>query len=37
MKEWVDKGYEDGRQTMLTNHELECMLERLAPGRFDIR
>ncbi len=37
MKEWVDKEYEDGRQTMLTNHELECMLERLAPGRFDIR
>ena len=37
MKEWVDKEYEDGRQTMLSNHELECMLERLAPGRFPIR
>ncbi len=37
MKEWVDKEYEDGRQTMLSNRELECMLERLAPGRFPIR
>lgn len=37
MKEWVDKEYEDGRQTMLSNHELECMIERLAPGRFPIR
>ncbi len=34
LKEWVDKEYEDGRQTMLSNRELECMIERLAPGRF---
>lgn len=37
MKEWVDAEYEDGRQTMLSNYELECMIERLAPGRFPIR
>ncbi len=37
MKEWIDKEYEDGRQTVLSNKELECMIERLAPGRFNIR
>lgn len=34
MKEWVDKEYEDGRQTILSNKELENMIEQLAPGRF---
>ena len=34
MKEWVDKEYEDGRQTILSNKELETMIETLAPGRF---
>lgn len=37
LKEWIDKEYEDGRQTILSNKELECMIERLAPGRFHIR
>ena len=37
MKEWIDEEYEEGRQTVLSNKELECMLERLAPGRFPIR
>ena len=37
MKEWIDKEYEDGRQTILSNKELEAMIERLAPGRFNIR
>ncbi len=36
MKEWVDKEYEDGRQTILSNKELENMIQALAPGRFDI-
>ena len=34
MKEWVDTQYEDGRQTVMTDHELEEKLEQLAPGRF---
>ena len=34
MKEWVDTQYEDGRQTVMTDHELEAKLEQLAPGRF---
>ena len=37
MKQWIDEEYEDGRQTILSNKELEAMLERLAPGRFIIR
>ena len=34
MKDWIDQEYEDGRQTMMSDGELEEMLERLAPGRF---
>ena len=34
LKEWVDKEYEGGRQTILSNKELENMIESLAPGRF---
>ena len=34
MKEWIDQEYEDGRQTMLSNKELENKIEELAPGRF---
>lgn len=34
LKEWIDKEYEDGRQTILSNKELEHMIETLAPGRF---
>ena len=34
MKDWVDKDYEDGRQTVMTDKELDAMLERLAPDRF---
>jgi len=37
LKEWIDKEYEDGRQTILSNKELEAMLEQLAPGRFCIQ
>ena len=34
MKSWIDAEYEDGRQTVMTDKELDAMLERLAPGRF---
>ena len=34
MKDWIDQEYEDGRQTVMTDKEIEEMLERLAPGRF---
>ena len=34
MKEWVDQMYEDGRQTVLTNAELENQIELLAPGKY---
>ena len=34
MKNWIDAEYEDGRQTVMTDKELDAMLERLAPGRF---
>ena len=36
MKQWIDEMYEDGRQTVLSNRELEEKLEELAPGRFQI-
>jgi isopropylmalate/homocitrate/citramalate synthase len=34
VKDWIDQEYEDGRQNVMTDRELEEMLERLAPGRF---
>ena len=37
MKEQIDQEYEDGRQNVMTDHELEEMLERLAPGQFRTR
>ena len=37
MKDWIDQEYEDGRQNVMTDKELEEMLERLAPGSFRIR
>ena len=36
LKEWVDKLYEEGRQTALSNHELEAKLEELSGGRFGL-
>lgn len=36
MKEWVDGEYENGRITVLSNHELEEKLEALSDGRFAI-
>ena len=34
MKKWIDEEYEDGRQTILSNKELETKINELAPGRF---
>ncbi len=34
IKEWVDKEYEDGRQTALSNIELEAKIEELSHGKF---
>lgn len=34
IKEWVDKEYEDGRQTALSNMELESKIEELSNGKF---
>ena len=34
LKEWVDREYEDGRQTALSNGELEEKIEELSGGRF---
>ena len=34
LKEWIDKEYEDGRQTSLSVHELEEKIEQLSGGRF---
>lgn len=36
LKEWVDKEYEDGRQTALSNGELEKKIEELSGGKFKI-
>ncbi len=34
LKEWIDTEYEDGRQTTLTNTELETKIEELSCGKF---
>ena len=34
MKNWVDAQYEEGRQTCMTDRELEEKIEQLAPGWF---
>ena len=36
MKEWVDKEYEDGRLTVLSNHELEEKIAELSSNRLVI-
>lgn len=34
LKAWIDKEYEDGRQTSLSNAEIEAKLDELSNGRF---
>ena len=34
LKEWIDKEYEDGRQTALINYELESKISELSGGMF---
>ena len=33
-KEWVDEQYNEGRQTALSDEELDAKLQEIAPGRF---
>ncbi len=34
LKEWIDKEYEDGRQTSLSNSEIEEKIEEFSKGKF---
>ena len=34
LKGWIDLEYESGRQTVLSNKELETKINELAPDRF---
>ena len=34
LKEWIDKEYEDGRQTTLSNEEIEQKIEEFSNGEF---
>ncbi len=34
IKEWIDQEYEDGRQTVISHKEMEELIEKFAPGRF---
>ena len=35
IKEWIDQQYEDGRQTVISHKEMEELIEKFAPGRFE--
>ena len=37
LKEWIDKEYEDGRQTSLSAHELEEKIAQLSGGRYVLK
>ena len=37
MKELIDEEYEDGRQTVMTDRELDEMIQTLAPGRYQMK
>jgi isopropylmalate/homocitrate/citramalate synthase len=37
MKDLIDAEYEDGRQTVMTDRELDEMIQQLAPGRYHIK
>ena len=34
IKEWIDAEYEEGRQTVISHKEMEELIEKFAPGRF---
>ena len=34
MKDWIDREYEDGRQTVMTDKELDEKLHELAPELY---
>ena len=35
IKEWIDQQYEEGRQTVISHKEMEELIEKFAPGRFE--
>ena len=35
IKKWVDAEYESGRVTMITPQEIDGLIKRFDPGRFD--
>ena len=36
IKEWIDKEYEGGRQTVISDEEMLELIEKFAPGRFKV-
>lgn len=36
LKEWIDAEYENGRQTTLSNHEIESKIEELSNGKYKV-
>jgi isopropylmalate/homocitrate/citramalate synthase len=34
LKDWIDREYEDGRQTTLSDNELECKIKEFSSGKF---
>ena len=37
IKEWIDEQYAAGRQTVISDEEMDALLEKFAPGRFDLK
>ncbi len=35
LKDWIDKEYDGGRQTSLSNHEIEAKIKEFSNGKFD--
>lgn len=35
IKEWIDRQYDEGRQTVISNEEMEKLIAAYAPGRFE--
>ena len=36
IKEWIDNEYEGGRQTVISDEEMTALIEKFAPGKFNI-
>ena len=37
IKDWIDEQYAAGRQTVISDEEMDALLEKFAPGRFSIQ